>query len=460
MGTVSRAPARAGSTATTAAKARPNSTATMPRSLIMRLRGRHSWPVHRSTPPCSWMRAGAAQRRSCASAWHRLPASRQRSASALRAHRNARAAAIGCKPDARRAAALVAARLSSRPPRNLCRMARPRADRISREVEDQMSIIAWLVLGAIAGYLAGFLVKGDEGLGVIGHIVLGIVGALVGGFLAGALLGIGPHRRGARSQLDRGRHRRRHHRRARRVAGHSEHTCGSRSDLIAYSAASMGACRPPTTGAHPCLEASMSTLPRRRSMSWRLSRAVYNQWTQFETFPLFMGGVERVVQVDDRTLDWTASIAGQSRSWRARITEQLPDRIIAWESIDGARNAGSVHFQAVSADVTLVDAGARQSSHEGPIEAAGDVARPRARDRSRSDLERFKTFIEAPRPRDRRLAGRRRWSHRRHTAQAIVIDPKQGPFPTLRGGRNVRPDVQERPARRGAPCQGSPASAG
>ncbi len=53
-----------------------------------------------------------------------------------------------------------------------------------------MTIIAWIVLGAIAGYLAGFLVKGDEGLGVIGHIVLGIVGALVGGFLASALLNI------------------------------------------------------------------------------------------------------------------------------------------------------------------------------------------------------------------------------------------------------------------------------
>jgi uncharacterized membrane protein YeaQ/YmgE (transglycosylase-associated protein family) len=55
-----------------------------------------------------------------------------------------------------------------------------------------MSIIAWIVLGAIAGYLAGFLVRGDEGLGVIGHIVLGIVGALVGGFLAGVLLNVNP----------------------------------------------------------------------------------------------------------------------------------------------------------------------------------------------------------------------------------------------------------------------------
>ena len=52
-----------------------------------------------------------------------------------------------------------------------------------------MGIIAWIVVGAIAGYLAGFIVKGDEGLGVIGHIVLGIVGALVGGFLAGLLMG-------------------------------------------------------------------------------------------------------------------------------------------------------------------------------------------------------------------------------------------------------------------------------
>ena len=50
-----------------------------------------------------------------------------------------------------------------------------------------MNIISWLILGAIAGYLAGFLVKGDEGLGVIGHVVLGIVGAIVGGFLASVL---------------------------------------------------------------------------------------------------------------------------------------------------------------------------------------------------------------------------------------------------------------------------------
>ncbi len=53
-----------------------------------------------------------------------------------------------------------------------------------------MSIVAWIVLGAIAGYIAGLFVRGDETLGVIGHIVLGIVGAVVGGFLAATFFGI------------------------------------------------------------------------------------------------------------------------------------------------------------------------------------------------------------------------------------------------------------------------------
>ena len=58
-----------------------------------------------------------------------------------------------------------------------------------------VDIIAWIILGAIAGWLAGLIVPGDEGLGVLGTIVLGIVGALVGGFVAN-LLGFGSGREG------------------------------------------------------------------------------------------------------------------------------------------------------------------------------------------------------------------------------------------------------------------------
>ncbi|MFL5679776.1 MAG: GlsB/YeaQ/YmgE family stress response membrane protein [Chloroflexota bacterium] len=50
-----------------------------------------------------------------------------------------------------------------------------------------MGILSWLIVGAIAGYVAGMFIKGDEQLGVIGHIVLGIVGAIVGGFIANQL---------------------------------------------------------------------------------------------------------------------------------------------------------------------------------------------------------------------------------------------------------------------------------
>jgi uncharacterized membrane protein YeaQ/YmgE (transglycosylase-associated protein family) len=52
-----------------------------------------------------------------------------------------------------------------------------------------MSIIAWLVVGAIAGFIASRVVPGDEGYGVIGGLIAGILGALVGGFLFGALTG-------------------------------------------------------------------------------------------------------------------------------------------------------------------------------------------------------------------------------------------------------------------------------
>ena len=51
-----------------------------------------------------------------------------------------------------------------------------------------MSILAWLIVGLIAGWLAGLVMKGG-GYGVIGDIVVGVVGGLIGGFLASVLFG-------------------------------------------------------------------------------------------------------------------------------------------------------------------------------------------------------------------------------------------------------------------------------
>jgi uncharacterized membrane protein YeaQ/YmgE (transglycosylase-associated protein family) len=47
-------------------------------------------------------------------------------------------------------------------------------------------LLVWLVIGAIAGWLAGVIVKG-YGFGIVGNIIVGIVGAFVGGWLFGQL---------------------------------------------------------------------------------------------------------------------------------------------------------------------------------------------------------------------------------------------------------------------------------
>ena len=52
-----------------------------------------------------------------------------------------------------------------------------------------MGILAWLVLGLVAGLIADFVLK--TGLGIVATIILGIVGALVGGFVSHQLLGLG-----------------------------------------------------------------------------------------------------------------------------------------------------------------------------------------------------------------------------------------------------------------------------
>ena len=61
----------------------------------------------------------------------------------------------------------------------------------------------------------------------------------------------------------------------------------------------------------------------------------YNQWTQFEDFPKFMEGVESVRQIDDKTLEWHASVAGNDETWTAEIVEQKPDECVMWRSTSG-----------------------------------------------------------------------------------------------------------------------------
>ena len=121
----------------------------------------------------------------------------------------------------------------------------------------------------------------------------------------------------------------------------------------------------------------------------------YNQWTQFETFPVFMEGVEQVQQVDDRRLHWQVEIGGRRLDWEAEIINQEPDRRIAWKSLQGSRNAGTVTFKPLSerrCSITLE----LVYEPQGLIEYLGDLLGV-VRRRARIDLEHFKCFIETQR---------------------------------------------------------------
>ncbi|HEY8521126.1 MAG TPA: SRPBCC family protein [Gammaproteobacteria bacterium] len=122
-------------------------------------------------------------------------------------------------------------------------------------------------------------------------------------------------------------------------------------------------------------------------------RTAYNQWTQFEEFPLFMSGVKEVRQLDDTHVHWRAEIWGREKEWDAEITEQVPDQYIAWRSTSGdAPNAGAVHFEPLGADRTRVRL-TMEYEPQGAIENIGDALGAMS-SRVQESVEDFKRFIE------------------------------------------------------------------
>ena len=121
-------------------------------------------------------------------------------------------------------------------------------------------------------------------------------------------------------------------------------------------------------------------------------RTAYNQWTQFEDFPGFMDNLTEVRQLGDKQLLWRATVAGKEVQWETTITEQIPDRRIAWQSTSGPDNAGAVEFQSISGDATRVTLH-MDYNPDGALETLGDVLGFTGRT-AEENLQSFKTFIE------------------------------------------------------------------
>ena len=119
----------------------------------------------------------------------------------------------------------------------------------------------------------------------------------------------------------------------------------------------------------------------------------YNQWTQFEDFPQFKESVHEVRQLDNKRLHWRADVAGKEKQWDAEITEQVPDKRIAWRSVNGVRNNGEVRFEKISDTATRIIL-KMDYQPEGMVEQRGD-ALGAVRLEARGNLQRFKELLES-----------------------------------------------------------------
>ena len=119
----------------------------------------------------------------------------------------------------------------------------------------------------------------------------------------------------------------------------------------------------------------------------------YNQWTQFETFPEFMGGVESITQISDTRSHWVTKVGGAEREFDTEITEQHPDERIAWKSTDGKSHAGVVTFHRIADDQTRISV-QLDWKPEGIVEKVGALLQVDDLQVDR-DLHRFKELIES-----------------------------------------------------------------
>jgi uncharacterized membrane protein len=119
----------------------------------------------------------------------------------------------------------------------------------------------------------------------------------------------------------------------------------------------------------------------------------YNQWTQFETFPEFMNGVEKISQLDATRSHWVTKVGGVTREFDTEITEQHPDERVAWRTVGGeVEHGGVVTFHRLGDSQTRVTIQIDWQP-QGLVEKAGAAVGVDDH-QVKADAKRFKAFIE------------------------------------------------------------------
>ncbi|MGW7490682.1 SRPBCC family protein [Streptomyces sp. NPDC054786] len=121
-------------------------------------------------------------------------------------------------------------------------------------------------------------------------------------------------------------------------------------------------------------------------------RDAYDQWTQFQEFSTFAKGVVSVEKSDDTSSNWKVKVAKSTRSWRANVTEQVPDERISWTT-EGAKGTvkGVVTFHRITDNLTRVLL-VLEYFPKGLFEKTGNIWRAQGR-RARLDLKLYRKFI-------------------------------------------------------------------
>ena len=130
---------------------------------------------------------------------------------------------------------------------------------------------------------------------------------------------------------------------------------------------------------------------------------LYAFWRDFTNAPKFMARVDAVTAVDSLSSMWMVKdAAGNTAQWEMLVTDDEPDRLIAWSTSGNSpvSYSGRVQFQDAAGDQgTEVTAMVRHEQHAGLVETLIEaVAGPHAEQdppvQSRGDLSRFKEYME------------------------------------------------------------------